>query len=730
MRWKPFPFQYQLNRADCGPACLHMIARWYGAGKTDLRWIRDLVEPAQDGASLHDLARAAGQMGFDHFSGQFAPYSGPAGPGLDQLPLPCLLHWENHHFVVLYRHRRGQWWIADPAQGKYRLNTSELDRAWKSRAALLLEPTRELHAPKGRGLATGKRQNWRDLIRPHRELLGQLALGVLLAGALELALPFLTRALVDKGIERADLSFIYLVILAQLALFSGMLFIQILQNWVMLHMGTRIHARLLGEYLDHLLQLPLKTFRSKATGDFLQRIEDQDRIERFLTQTLVGAAFSFFSLGILSMALAFFDMRLLAIFLAGSALYLLWVGLFMPRRMVLDHRRFAQLGDHHHVILELLNGFTDIKLNRSADHHTQRWGRIYYGIFGTRQRLLSLSQWQDIGGAFLNHAKDLLILLVAALAVMRQEMSLGALLAVQFILGQAHLSLQQTGTFLRLAQDARLSFRRLNDILQEPIEGGGRLRPQAGELQQDIHLEEVSFRYRPGQPKVLRRLSATIPFGKITALVGPSGSGKTTLLHLLLGLHTPTGGRIRIGSYPLGEVAPDAWRSRCAAVLQDGHLFEDTLEQNIVEGNGPPQTERLIQAARMAQLLDDIREWPLGFKTPVFRNLSQGQRQRVLLARAFYKAPLFLFWDEATNALDAQTETRLWKEVRQGEPDQTLVFAAHRLSTVRQADHILLLHEGRIAEQGDHRQLLARRGLYYQLVKTQTDRTLFPPRKD
>lgn len=723
-----FPFYKQLDASDCGAACLRMVARYHGRHYS-LEYLRELSYLDREGASLMGIADAAEKIGLRTL-GVKTNFSRLQ----NELPLPCIAHWKQNHFIVVYRISGGKVYVADPAVGKVQLTEQEFMNDWFSGVyqtepqgiLLLLEPTPEFYEREGESDdRAGLNVLW-QYIRPYKALVWQLVLGLLLGSILQLAFPFLMQALVDKGVQLRDYNFVYLVLIAQGMLFFSQMAVEFIRGWILLHIGTRVNVNLVSDFLIKLMRLPMSFFDAKMTGDLLQRIYDNERVERFLTSSSLVTLFSVFSLGVFSLVLLFYSTTIFAVFFLAAVLYFGWVFLFMQRRRALDYRRFEQMAENQSTLIQLVNGMQEIKLHNAERQKRWSWERIQAKLFRINVDYLATDQMQRAGAAFINEGKNILISFIAAKAVMDGHMTLGMMLAVQYIIGHANAPLESLVQFLLAAQEAKISLERMNEIHEKPDERPKEaIRVNTLPDNGDLWAENISFRYGgPHDPLVLRNISLIIPQGKITAIVGSSGSGKTTLIKLLLNFYTPTEGTIRLGDINLNHIEPALWRSQCGAVMQDGFLFSDTIARNIALGFDTIDQRQLIYAAKVANIHTFIEALPLSYNTrigPDGVGLSQGQRQRILIARAVYKNPRYFFFDEATNALDAYNERLIMQNLRQVFENRTVVIVAHRLSTVRHADNIIVLDKGEIAEQGTHDELTLRRGLYYDLVKNQLE---------
>lgn len=725
---KRFPFYRQLDGMDCGPASLQMVAAYYGRNYT-LQNLRESCYIDREGVSLRGIVEGAERIGLRSLPVQ-VPFraDSPGSPSLLAAPLPCICHWQQNHFVVLYKLNEKFAWVADPAIGKVKLTVDEFLRGWRqnhsSGIALLLETTPAFFEAEGEaGNKTGVAYLL-NYLRPFRRLIWQLALAVLLGGGFQLIFPFLTRAVVDIGIENRDLNFIRIVIAGYLMLFLGQVTVNFIQSWILLHIGARVNINLIADFLVKLMRLPISFFDTKLTGDLLQRIGDHKRIEAFLTASTLNAVFSGFQFLVVGVVLWIFNSGIFLVFLGASVLYLGWVLYFMRSRAALDHRRFKELSENQSALIELIQGMTEIKLQRSEMKRRSQWMHIQARLFRVNVQALALSQKQDIGAAVISQLKDIIILLIAANAVIIGEMTLGTMLAIQFIAGQLNGPLLQFVAFVRAFQDARISLERLGEIHEKEDER--RDEHQLGILpaKGGFSIRQLSFRYNPLANFALQGIDLEIPEGKVTAIVGASGSGKTTLLKLLLGFYQPTEGQVRVGGLQLSNIDPDLWRQQCGAVMQDGFIFSDTIANNIAESDDRVNKARLLKAVQAAHIQAFIESLPLNYNTRIGargNGLSQGQRQRLLIARAVYKDPPYLFFDEATNALDAENERVILENLDRFFAGRTVVVVAHRLSTVKNADQIIVLENGQLVEKGTHPQLVEQKGAYFRLVKNQLE---------
>lgn len=758
---------------DCGPTCLRMITKHYGKN-ISLESLREKTQIGREGVNLLGTSEAAEAIGFRTVAAKLT-----LKQLVNEAILPAILHWNQNHFVVLYKRKKNKFFVADPGLGLIEYSTRDFKTHWISDKdenneegiALMLEPTPafyniENEADDQQSVSGLAFKNIFRYMHPHKKLLFQLFLGLGVGSLLQLFLPFLTQSMVDTGINTNNIHFVYIILFAQLALFAGRLTIEFVRSWILLHISTRINLSILTDFLIKLMKLSVSFFDSKKTGDIMQRMNDHQRIESFLTGSSLNVLFSLINLLIFSVVLAMFNFSIFTVFMVAALLYSGWVIIFLKQRKQLDYKRFDVASKEQSVTIQLVQGMQEIKLNGAEKPMRWTWEGLQAKLFRLNMKGLSLNQWQQAGAFFINEGKNIIITFLAAKAVIDGQITLGTMLAVQYIIGQLNSPIEQMIGFLQSWQNAKISLDRLNEIHkmedEEPAEKqlmkelppsfavqliGGKapastvdslvfgnrgieltekILPDANIIQTPLlTFNNISFTYPgAGNEPVLSDINLTIPKGETTAIVGVSGSGKTTLLKLLLKFYEPQKGEIKLGTTSLQNISHRSWRSHCGVVMQESFIFSDSIAKNIAVGQEKIDMDRLLHAVTVANVKDFIDSLPLGFNTKIGaegNGISMGQKQRILIARAVYRHPDFIFFDEATNSLDANNESVILDNLESFFKRRTVVIVAHRLSTVKSADQIVVLNKGKITERGTHQELINLKGEYFTLVKNQLE---------
>lgn len=723
---KRFPNYKQLDQMDCGATCLRIVFKYYGK-LVSIHKIRKLCQTTKQGVNLLGISEAAEKLGFRTYGIRLSIES------LQEVELPCILHWNQNHFVVLYKIRRGKYYISDPSSGLMILNEKEFSKNWFSSRvinaglSLLVSPGPDFYQiddeePK-QTLSWGKIFKY---FYKYKKLFIQLIFGMLLGTMLSLITPFLAQSVVDVGITTKNISFINLILIGQLMLFVGSTAVAFIRSWIMLHISTRVNISLLTDLLIKIMKLPMIFFDLKTHGDIMQRMSDQQRIESFLTGNTLNTMFSIVNMLIFGALLLIYDKSVFLVFVISTVLYTLWILIFMKYRRELDQKRFKISSENQTYMVEMIQSIKDIKLNNAQKQKRWGWEALQARLFKFKVESLALSQYQSVGSLAINQAKNIIISYISAKAVIDGEITLGGMMAIQYIVGMVSNPVESILGFMQSYQDAKISLERLNEIYDTEEEEDNQ-KDYLAQLpsSKSIEFRNVTFRYYgAGNEPVFEKINLTFPEGKTTAIVGTSGSGKTTILKLLLRYYEPEEGEILVGGKRLEQIDFGMWRDACGAVLQDNFVYADTIENNISVTDEFSDKELLENAIYISNLEEYIASEPFGISTKIGtagKGISQGQRQRLMIARAVYKNPNYIFLDEATNSLDANNEKQIVERLNHFFNERTVIVVAHRLSTVKNADNILVLEKGDVIEQGTHKELTALKGHYYELVKNQLE---------
>ena len=726
------PLCLQKDSMQCGIACLQMVCKYFGR-EYSMNTLSKLCFATTEGVSMLGINEAANILGLHTTCVRAATSI------LSEAHLPCILHWNQNHFVVLYKVKNGKkFYIADPGKGLVTYSLEEFKKHWISTRsneedkgiAMFLETTPAFFTYKMEGEENIKeKRSFRFLfgyVKKYRKYFGQIILGLIVGSLLQLVLPFLTQSIVDVGIKNQDIGFVWLILLGQLMLTISRTAIDFIRRWLLLHISLRINISLVSDFFIKLLKLPMSFFDTKLMGDLMQRMNDHSRVNNFLTQQTLNITFAMLTFVVFSVVLFFYNKLVFAIFLLGSVLYGGWMTLFLKRRKVLDYELFEQQAINNNKTYEFITSMQEIKLQDCEQRRRWEWEDTQADLFGVQMKSLKLQQTQEAGSIFINEVKNIIITVVAATAVIHGQMTLGMMLAVQYIIGQLNSPVEQLMNFFYSLQDVKISLERINEIHQMDDENGKEgLKTSIENKNEGIDIKNVMFKYDPhALRKTIDDVNIHIPQGKVTAIVGASGSGKTTLIRLILGYYPVLDGKIAIGNTDINTLNKRWWRRQCGVVMQDGVLFSESIARNIAVDDGDIDKERLLKAAEIAYIKDYVMALPLKFNTKIGRDgigLSQGQKQRILIARAVYKNPDYIFLDEATNSLDANNERSIVENLDKFYRGKTVVIVAHRLSTVKNADQIVVIDHGKVVEVGNHESLTAKRGAYYHLVKNQLE---------
>ena len=713
---------------QCGITCIRMICGYYGRDY-DLDTLSKYCPASSAGVSLLGISKTLNKLGINATAGRISIQE------LASISLPCILHWKQNHFVVLFRLKRNKYYIADPGRGIVIYTEEELKEHWISilpnikeeGIALFLKPTSAFYENQEKYKSEKRSFSFLfGYFRQYRRYFRQIVLGLLIGCILQLIFPFLTQAIVDVGIKHRNLNFIYLILIGQLVLTVSRTSVDFIRRWILLHISMRINISLVSDFFIKLLKLPMSFFDTKLMGDLLQRMNDHNRVEKFLTTQTLSVMFSLLSFIVFGVVLLCYNLPIFCIFLAGSVCYSIWIALFLKRRKQIDYLYFEKQAQNNNKTYQFITAMQEIKLQDCEQRRRWEWEDVQAELFDANMKSLKLQQTQEAGSIFINEIKNIVITVVAATAVINGQMTLGMMLAVQYIIGQLNAPIEQLMNFIYSLQDVKISLERINEIHEmENEESNPEAFTELQDKDRSLNLKQVDFKYDPhALSKTLDGVDFNIPEGKVTAIVGTSGSGKTTIIKLLLGYYHVLGGEINIGETNINRFNMKWWRRQCGVVMQDGVIFSESIARNIAVDDEEIDKERLVEAARIANIDDYIMRLPLKYNTLIGQDgvgLSQGQKQRILIARAVYKNPQYIFLDEATNALDANNERVIVENLMEFYKGKTVVVVAHRLSTVKNADQIVVIDKGRIIEVGKHKDLIDGKGAYYNLVKNQLE---------
>lgn len=726
MQTRQFPWEYQMDAKDCGPACIKMIAKYYGKYYS-LQYLRDLCGITREGVSFLDISYAAEKIGL-----RTVAVKATMENLTNRIPLPCIIHWDQHHFIVVYKTKKGKIYVSDPAKGLLSYPEEDFKDRWYKEGEefgmlMVLEPMAnfkqiEAHERIERFKSF---ENLLNYFTPYKKAFGILFAIMLIATGLQAVLPFISKSVIDIGIYTQDISFIYMMLIGNIVLLLSITLSNVLRDWVLLHVSTRVNISLISDYLIKLMKLPVTFFENKLVGDILQRAGDHERIRSFVMNNSLGMFFSIITFVVFSIILLIYNPMIFFIFIAGSGIYVAWIFTFLSIRKKLDWEYFELNAKNQSYWVETIENVQEIKINNYEDLKRWKWEAIQARIYRLNLKVLKINNAQSLGAQFINSMMNIAVTFYCAIAVINGDITFGVMISTQFIIGMLNGPVAQLVSFIQSAQYAKISFMRINEIHQlkdeddsSPVISNSLSLP----VDKSLYLKNVSFQYSRNAPLVLKNITLQIPKGKVTAIVGDSGCGKSTLLKLLLRLYMPSYGEICMGDMNVNNISLRNWRAKCGCVMQDGKLFNDTIQNNIVLDDANIDYEALQKTVEVANISHEIEAMPQGYQTMIGemgRGLSGGQRQRVLIARALYKDPDYLFLDEATNALDTINEQKIVRALNNVFKNRTVIVVAHRLSTIRRADQIIVLKAGMIIETGNHQSLMTNKQYYYNLIQSQ-----------
>lgn len=726
MKLQKFPWEYQMDAKDCGPACLKMIAKYYGKYYS-LQYLRDLCGITREGVSFHDISYAAEKTGLRTVS-----LKATIDDLVNKILLPCVIHWNNDHFIVAYKTSKNKIYVSDPAKGLLSYDREEFQEKWYKEnhdygMVMVLEPMANFKQIEANERIEKFKsfENLLNYFTPYKKAFGILFLVMLIATGLQAILPFISKSVIDIGIYSHDISFIHMMLIGNIVLLLSITLSNVLRDWVLLHVSTRVNISLISDYLIKLMKLPVTFFENKLVGDILQRASDHERIRSFVLNNSLGMLFSMITFIVFSVILLIYNSVIFFIFVTGSFLYVVWILTFLGVRKKLDWEYFELNAKNQSYWVETVENVQEIKINNYEDIKRWKWEAIQARLYKLNLKVLKVNNAQSAGAQFINSLLNIAVTFYCAIAVINGEITFGVMISTQFIIGMLNGPVTQLVGFIQSAQFAKISFMRINEIhqLQDEDETSSVIANNLSlPLDKNLYLKNISFQYSRNAPLVLKNITLTIPKWKVTAIVGDSGCGKSTLLKLLLRLYTPSYGEICMGDMNVNNISLRSWRATCGCVMQDGKLFNDTIQNNIVLDDENINYETMQKAVTVANINHEIEAMPQGYQTMIGemgRGLSGGQRQRVLIARALYKDPDYLFLDEATNALDTINEQKIVTALNNVFKNRTVIVIAHRLSTIRKADQIIVLKAGMIAEVGNHQKLMENKQYYYNLIQSQ-----------
>lgn len=726
MIFKRFPTEYQMDAKDCGPASLKMVAKYFGRYYS-LQYLRDKCGITKEGVSLLGISAAAESIGL-----HTAAFKCTIDDVIMKVPFPAIAFWNENHFVVVYHADKKHVWVSDPVKGHVKYSRQEFIVGWylknEDKGVLLaLEPTADFNLSKQE--KEQEKNSLQSMLRyfmPYKKQFALIFFVMFVVTLLQGVLPFISKAVIDVGINTSDVKFINMVLVGNICILLSVMVFNVVRDWILMHITARVNISLISDYLVKLMKLPVTFFENKLLGDILQRAQDHERIRSFIMNNSLSLIFSVFTFVIFSIILLIYNSVIFYIFTAGSVLYIVWVLLFLSIRKKLDWQYFELVSKNQSYWVETVSAIQDIKIYNYERSRRWKWEEIQARLYHVNKRVLAVTNLQNLGAQFIENIKNMAITFFCAMSVISGDITFGVMISTQFIIGMLNSPLVQFIHFIVSAQYAKISFLRMNEIrhLEDEDEllsvGTTTILPE----NKSLILKKVMFQYAPHLPMVLTNINLYIPENKVTAIVGSSGCGKSTLLKLLVRLYKPSYGTINMGGMNVTALNLRVWRDMCGVVMQDGKVFNDTVKNNIVLDDENVDEEQLVKCCQIAQIKEEIDQMPRGFDTEIGeqgRGLSGGQKQRLLIARALYRNPKYLFMDEATNALDTVNEQKIVQALKRAFKNRTAVIIAHRISTIRNADQIVVMDKGQIVEIGTHEILMGKQGVYFTLVSSQNE---------
>ncbi|MEE1298103.1 MAG: peptidase domain-containing ABC transporter [Muribaculaceae bacterium] len=713
----------QLEHSDCGITCIRIIAYFYGVD-IPLKFLRSICDISRVGISIRDILSATKKIGFE------ANAVKVSAEDILKMPLPAILYWENKHYIVLYKIKNNKFYIADPGRGKLILDNEEFLNSWlygnSMGLAIVLAPKEEFYnidfGIKDSSESGLFKLAKKSISKHLKRFIAVIVLSIVVMLA-DMITPLIFQSTIDEGIEGKDINLVWVLCLSQFLIFIGYSLSDNVINIILTKTGLKVSIDMMNEYLSKLISFPISFFDRKVNSDFIQKIEDQNRIKNFLIDFPSSAFLTGINIVVFSAMLIYYNYIIFLILLAATFLGFLWTKTFLQKRENIDYSYFYYSSNNRNNIYELINGMQEIKINNAHNIRIAKWKETQLKINELSFKTVLLKMLVNGGNSVLSRIKDIIITGACATLVIKGNMSVGEMMTISYITGRLSSPFSYILNSLNTMQDATMSYERIDEIINKPLDNKSKYKEH--DNIQSIIFSNVSFKY-PGSysPYVLKDINITIPQGKVTAIVGCSGSGKSTLLKLMLGFYIPQKGDIYAGKYNMSDIDTDNWISRCGVVMQNGFIFSGTILENIALSDSKPDINRVKYVTNLACINEFIDTLPMGYHTKIGVTgveLSGGQKQRILIARAVYKNPSFIFLDEATNALDAKNERVIVENLNEFYKGRTVVIVAHRLSTVKNADNIIVLEGGRVAETGNHESLIAQRGAYFNLVRNQLE---------